>query len=300
VLLDCGDLSTLSPRHLLRVDAVCVSHAHMDHWSGIDGLLRLLVGRPKTLHLLGPAGFAERVWHRVQSYSWNLAHRIAADLVLEVAEISPEMHRCRLRLHARFEPEWLPPGGQGPGGAVLALGPLRIRAAALEHDIPSVGYVVEESMHLNVWRTRLEERGLPTGPWLQGLKAAVAAGLPDDHPVPVAGAATRPLGELRNLIEVTPGQRIAYLTDFADTPANRAAAVALAAGADTLFIEAPFAAADAALALDRRHLTTRAAGEIARAAGARRIEPFHFSPRYAGEEARLLAEVAEAAGREHL
>jgi len=54
------------------------------------------------------------------------------------------------------------------------------------------------------------------------------------------------------------------------------------------------------VAADRRHLTTRAAGEIAREAGVRRVEPFHFSPRYAGQEARLLAEIATAAGRELL
>jgi ribonuclease Z len=93
---------------------------------------------------------------------------------------------------------------------------------------------------------------------------------------------------------------LAYLTDFADLPGNRAAAIALARGADILFIEAPFAAADAAIALDRRHLTTQAAGEIAREAGVRRIEPFHFSPRYLGQEERLLAEVAATVGRDTL
>jgi hypothetical protein len=72
----------------------------------------------------------------------------------------------------------------------------------------------------------------------------------------------------------------------------------LAHGADALFIEAPFAAADAAMALDRRHLTARAAGEIARETGVGRIEPFHFSPRYLGQEALLLAKVAAAAGRD--
>jgi ribonuclease Z len=190
---------------------------------------------------------------------------------------------------------------------VLRPGLLRLRAAVLDHGTPCLGFAVEEAMHLNVWRTRLEERGLPTGPWLATLKAAVAEGRPDSHPVPVfarasevPGAPVLPLGALRELIGVTPGQRLAYLTDFADTPANRAAAIALARDADILFIEAPFAAADAALAADRQHLTTRAAGEIARAAGARRIEPFHFSPRYLGQEARMLAEVAAAAGRETL
>lgn len=135
----------------------------------------------------------------------------------------------------------------------------------------------------------------------------MAEGRPDYHSIPVYARASEaqnapvlPLGALRDLISVTPGQRLAYLTDFADTPANRTAAVALACGADILLIEALFAAADAALALDRRHLTTRAAGEIAHEVSVRRIEPFPFSPRYLGQEAGLLAEVAAAAGRDTL
>ncbi|MBD0270324.1 MAG: ribonuclease Z [Acetobacteraceae bacterium] len=305
ILLDCGDLSALSPRHLLRVGALAVSHAHMDHWAGFDRLLRLLIGREKRLPVVGPKGFARRLFHRLQAYTWNLADRIPADLAFEVTEVATGIAgwpRTRFRLHGGFRPEALPPEPAGPDGAVLRLGPLRLRAAALNHGTPSLGFAVEEAMHLNVWRTRLEERGLPIGPWLAGLKAAVAGNGPDDLPIPVFAKASEeraapalPLGALRHLVEVTPGQRLAYLTDFADTPENRAVAVALARGADILFIEAPFAAGDAAIAADRRHLTTRAAGEIAREAGARRVEPFHFSPRYQGQEARLLAEVAAAA-----
>ena len=62
-----------------------------------------------------------------------------------------------------------------------------------------------------------------------------------------------------------------------------------------LFIEAAFAQADAQLAAELGHLTTtNAAGRLARAAGMRRVEPFHFSPRYSGQEARLINEVMAA------
>jgi ribonuclease Z len=48
----------------------------------------------------------------------------------------------------------------------------------------------------------------------------------------------------------------------------------------------------------RAHLTPAAAGQLAREAGVRRVEPFHFSPRYTGGEERLLREVMAAfAGR---
>ena len=79
---------------------------------------------------------------------------------------------------------------------------------------------------------------------------------------------------------------------------NRTAIRRLVAGADTLLIEATFAAADGALAAARAHLTTRAAGTIARSAGVRRVEPFHFSPRYADHEGEMLAEVDAAFGTE--
>ena len=83
-------------------------------------------------------------------------------------------------------------------------------------------------------------------------------------------------------------------TDVADTPANRAAIIALAWNADILFIQGAFAARDAGLARQRARLTTAAAGQIAREADAQRVELFHFSPRYAGEEQNLLEEVMTA------
>jgi ribonuclease Z len=107
-----------------------------------------------------------------------------------------------------------------------------------------------------------------------------------------------PLGALRHVVTVTPGQKIAYVTDVADTAANRTAILELVQNADLLFIEAHFAQADAALADERAHLTTVAAGRIAREAGVRRVEPFHFSSRYAGEEERMLNEVKAAFGQE--
>jgi ribonuclease BN (tRNA processing enzyme) len=44
----------------------------------------------------------------------------------------------------------------------------------------------------------------------------------------------------------------------------------------------------------RAHLTAVAAGRIAREAVVSRIDPFHFSPRYSGQEARLLGDVMTA------
>jgi ribonuclease Z len=145
-----------------------------------------------------------------------------------------------------------------------------------------------------VWKNRVAERGWTPGPWLQQLKGAVLGGAPDDARITIPDGGSAPLGKLRDLVSVGRGQRVAYVTDVADTPANRAAITELVRSADLLFLEARFAAEHQAEAAARAHLTTTACGEIGRAAGVRRIEPFHFSPRYDGEEERMLAEVAQA------
>lgn len=300
LLFDLGDIAALPPRKVQRIDQVFVSHAHIDHFIGFDHLLRLLVGREKTVRLHGPAGFAERVYHKLQSYRWDLVETYACDLVFIVNEFETPhaMARTQFRLKTGFAPEPVP-ANVTSDGVLHSESTFRVSAAVLEHHSCCLGFALQEAAHINIWKNRLLECGLPVGAWLKPLKRAVAEGRPDDHLVHVgepfgSGARREPLGSLRDVLTVTPGQKIGYVTDVADTRANRAAIIALVAHADILFIEAAFAQGDAALARERAHLTTTAAGEIARAAKVRRIEPFHFSPRYAGEEERMLDEVMTA------
>lgn len=295
LLFDLGDLHPLSPRDLLRVTHAFVSHLHMDHWVGFDALLRVLVGREKRLALAGPPGLADAVQHKLRAYTWDLVARYEDDLVFDVTELlAPERVRhTRFRFLAAFAREELGEA-DAPGGVVAETPAFTVRAAELEHHGPSLAYALEEPVHVNIWRNRVEERGLVVGAWLKPLKEAIRDDLPDDHPIALPDGTTAPLGSLRDLASVEPGQKLAYGTDLRDTPANRAALADLARGADTLWIESAFAAVDKARADDRAHLTTTAAGEIARAARARRVEPFHLSPRYDGLEAQLLAEVEGA------
>jgi ribonuclease Z len=303
LLFDLGDLQGLETRKILRLSDIFVSHAHIDHFIGFDRVLRVLMGRDKRLRLFGPAGFIDRVAHRLGGYTWNLVDRYASDLVFTVMEVhsesearTAEFHLSRafrreaerdLRLHE---------------GLVLDDGGFKLRAARLDHRIPCLGFAVEEQAHVNVWKNRLDELGLPTGPWLRELKQAVLRGEPDDMIFRVwwreAGETRErhfPLGRLkRDVLEIVPGQKIGYVVDAVYSEANREKIVELVRGADILFIEAAFARDETARAAERCHLTTEQAGRLARLAGVRRLEPFHFSPRYAGQEERLRREVEAA------
>lgn len=291
LLFDAGDLSALSTRDLLRVSHVFISHMHMDHFVGFDSLLRVHVGRSKTIAVIGPPGSCDRIEHKLRAYEWDLVERYDSDLVFEVIEVGLDgpLSAARFRLKRKFEkePVDIPPEWNDVAG-------LTLETALLEHHGPCLGFAVAEPLHANVWKSLLDERGLETGSWLQELKAAVLANDDDARCIRVAPGDDRPFAELRDLVTVSRGQKIVYVTDVADTASNRKSIARLAAGADLLFLEARFAAEDMDQARERAHLTTRACGEIARAAAVRRVEPFHFSPRYEGRQDELGAQVQAA------
>jgi len=304
ILFDIGDVTRLPTRKLLRVSDVFVSHTHMDHFAGFDHLLQVCLGRDTGVALYGPARFIGQLEHKLAAYTWNLVENYATDFVITAHELDAGgyVQRARFRSQARFTRESLP-ARAAPDGTLLDCASFRVRTMALEHHaIPSLAFAFEERTHINVWKNRLDELGLPTGPWLTRLKEQVRAGAPNDTPITVHwrtrdGARDRmiSLGELKTqVLEFLPGQKVCYVTDVADNEHNRDALVRFLQGADLLFIETVFLDEDRQHAERKAHLTARAAGEIARAAAVRNAEPFHFSPRYLGRENELRAEFATA------
>ncbi len=303
LLIDLGDLAALPSRKVLRVTHAFVSHTHMDHFCGFDRLLRVCLGREKRLDLFGPPGLIAQVGHKLAAYSWNLVQNYPNDFTLRVAEFHApaRLRTAAFRCRGGFVRE---DGAEAaaPDGVLHAEEGFRVRAAVLDHLIPCLGFAVEEPNHVNVWKTELEALGLGVGPWLRAVKQAVLRGDADDTLVQARWRAdgqlreaTLPLGRLKGgAVRVVPGQKLAYVTDAAGHADNAARIVELARDADILFIEAPFTAADADIAERKAHLTAEQAGTLARRAGAKRLVPFHFSPRYEADAARLAAEARAA------
>jgi ribonuclease Z len=297
LLIDLGRIDRTPGGRLLPIEAVFVSHTHMDHFMGFDQLLRLFLARDTTLRLYGPEGLADCVAGKLAGYTWNLTDDYG--FTLEVHEVGPEIVACRFPASRRFvrEPLGTPRPHTGP---VLVDPVFTVHAAPLDHKIVSMAWAITERMHLNVRTDALAASGLRPGPWLNRLKDGIRTGAPDDTPIPVAPGDRRPLGALREtFVTVTPGQKVAYVVDALFSPANVAAVVRLAAGADVFFCEAPFLEEDIEQAARRHHLTARQAGALARAAGVKRLHVFHFSPRYEGRYGEIVTEAqAEFAGHQ--
>jgi len=296
LLIDAGRIDRTPASVLLPIERVFVSHAHMDHFMGFDQLLRVFLARDITLELYGPEGIADCVQGKLAGYVWNLTDEYA--FAVDVVEIG-EAHLQRWRFAAahRFAREDM--GRQAYRGPIFEDDVLLVRAAPLDHRITSMAYAVQEHSHLNVRREALEAMGHRAGRWLGTLKTAVREGASPDTPIEIAPGTQRPLGELADALLVeTRGQKIAYVVDAVFSAANAARVVDLARGADVFYCESPFLDEDIDQATKRYHLTAGQAGAMARAAAVRRLNVFHFSPRYEGRYGEIVAEAQdEFAGR---
>jgi len=304
LLFDLGDLHRLPSRKILKITDVFVSHTHMDHFNGFDRLLRICLGREKQLRLFGPPDFIDQVRHKLSAYTWNLVEHYTNDFTIEVTEVHPQSlrtvrFRCREAFRLADDER-----RAHEDGVILDDETFRIRAASLDHSIPCLAFTFEEKTHVNIMKNRLEALGLRVGAWLKELKTAVIRGEGDRTPIRVwwkekgrLQERELPLDELRSeILEITPGQKISYAVDLVYHQENARKLVELARGADLLFIECCFLEKDAQQAAQKYHLTAHQAGLLAKAAGVKRVVPFHFSPRYEGQEQLLILELQKASG----
>jgi ribonuclease Z len=295
VLFDLGRLDRLPAPEVLKVRHVFVSHTHMDHFIGFDHLLRLFLARDSEVDLYGPPGVIDNVRGKLDGYTWNLVD--GYPFVLTVHELGREStRRVRLAATRAFAPELLE---EVPFDGVIVRGEgFTARAAHLDHRIVSLGYAIEEDTHLNVRTDELERLAIPPGPWLNQVKAAMRRGDGDDAVIEASWRSADTierrslrLGDLRErLVAVTPGQKLAYVTDTVFSRENAQRVIDLVRGADIFYCESLFVDEDRDQALKRYHLTARQAGTLALRAGVKRLETFHYSPRYDGDAERLQRE----------
>ncbi len=300
ILCDAGDLTALSPRDILKISHVFISHTHMDHFIGFDRLLRLFLGRDKNLYLYGPQGFLKNVEGKLAGYSWNLVNSYNYPFRLIVSEIRPDgittrEYPCREQFIPRQNPVCAAFDEELYGEDSF-----KVSCTILEHRIACLAFCIHERFHVNINKEALQNLGLHTGPWLTRFKKALYSKRRPDLPFEVEMAETSKkktfeLGRLADQIAIiTPGQKIAYVTDVVYNDANNEKITEFARNADHLFIEAAFLDSDREMAREKCHLTARQAGELAARSQANQFTIFHFSPRYLGQEDLLYREASEA------
>lgn len=304
LLFDLGEIDRLAPRTLLHATHAFVTHTHMDHFAGFDHLLALGLGRLPKLVLWGGPRFVDQLEHKLRAYTWNVVQRYPVPMVLEVHALNEDGSREHARFSSAdgFARVSLPPSPPTDSDVLHEEPLFRVRGRIVDHEMPVLAFAIEETAQVRIASDRIAAMGLTTGPWLAALKHAVLTGAPHDTPIDLVWrdaqgehADCRSVGELLPLVlDTVAGRRIGYVTDLRFTEPNIEQLNRLLADVDQLYIESVFMEAEREHALRKNHLTARQAGEIARRVRAKKLVPFHFSPRYLGREDEVRAEAFAA------
>ncbi len=281
LLFDCGEgcLSEITLADVLGIDHLLFSHLHMDHVAGFDSFFRCTFNRDtKPNRIWGPPDTARILQHRLQGFLWNLHEEMSATWL--VSDIHPQQIRTsRFELREAFAVEH-DEGTQHSDGRVLEGVGHVVEAVTMEHRTPTLAYIIREKPRRNIDTSRLASLGLRPGPWLKGVKEYT--GGPD---VVTIDGVTHSIDELRQkLIVETPGESIAYLTDFLldDRAMERLSQVLR--GCDTVVCEGQYRHSDLELAKKNFHMTTVQAATLAERASVRQLVLFHLSDRYESED----------------
>ena len=287
LLFDCGDCLRFAETTELRAtEHLFFSHLHMDHVAGFDGFFRLNFNRRAPVYIWGPPETGRIIHHRTQGFMWNYKGQRGTWLVGDIHQ--EEIQQIRLTTRDGFECV------QGTTtwpfeGVVLETPDFTVRAIHLDHRTPSVGYLIREKPRLNLDKDKLKASGLPPGPWLQDLKEGRLEEAAKRGPEGVSPERLR-----ADLLTETPGESLAYLTDFGMVGETEARLAEFLRGCDTLVCESHYRHEDLDLATQRYHLTSVQVAMLAARAEVGELVLIHVSDRYQAQGwGRLLVEARE-------
>jgi len=276
LLFDIGDISNLSQGELFKITDVFVSHTHIDHFIGFDYLLRAILKRNTPLNIYGPANIIDCIEGKLKGYTWN--HIKEYPIKIYVNEVKDSfIYSYVFDAENIFQKKQT--GIKNFNGLLLDEPLFKVKAIQMNHQIPCLGFKLEENYHININKALLTERGLPVGPWLSEFKEAIRLnkGLNTEFTI---NDEKYKLEDLIDISSITEGQKIAYITDASPEEENILKIIDFVSGSDVLYCEAYFMKKDKEQAIKRFHLTSDLTGRIAREAGVKELIAIHFSPRY--------------------
>lgn len=248
-LFDCGEATqhqilhtTLKPR---KVEKIFITHLHGDHIFGLPGFLgsRSFQGGDEAVEIYGPPGIREYV-----------------ESVLRIS-------RTHLNYPIHYSEEL--------DGLIFEDEGMAVRAAKLDHVIPSYGFRIEQKpLPPKLLIDRARELGVPKGPLLAKLKAGEDVHLENG-------------GIVRSEDVTEPGNTGFIVTILGDTRFCQAA-IELGRGADVLVHEGTFDSDTQKLAGEYGHSTISEAAEIAKEAGVNTLLVNHLSSRFLPEDEKRL------------
>lgn len=281
-IIDLGDISKLTVKSILKISRVFITHTHIDHFFGFDGLLRTSLNKKDPIHVYGPKGIIKNVYGKISGYTWNLITEYPINIY--VHEIYKNfMTTCLFSAKNKFKKIMLEKK-EIKDCIIYEDEEITIKAIELDHKIPVLSFYLKEKVRVNVRKDILNEMQLQPGPWLSELKKKVINNTSlNNILINVPNKGTIPATELtKKLLLIKNGESIAYITDILFSKKNLSKIIQHFSEPDILFCEAFYTSEDELRAKERFHLTAKQAYEICKSIKAKKLIIFHFSPRYKG------------------
>lgn len=298
ILVDCGQLNHLAKRTLKSIGALFISHAHMDHFIGIDKFTRSILVSPKTVDLFGPPKISKKLAAKLSGYDWNLVEKFYCQFrVHEVAEDSISVYsltgsekftRTFVEEHPRTD------------NCLLENRAYRAEGTLCDHKIPSLAFRFSEQPLFLIDEETILKRGFIRGPWIKELKhffyhgSSTGAGLTigrKDNQAPLF----IPEEKLHDFYsDITREQEIAsigYITDVGFTKDNIYRILELMEGVTLLVCECTYLSADVDKARRSFHLCTADLNRLIAEINPGYVLPMHLSKTYMESTEKLYDEL---------
>lgn len=142
LLFDAGDNGALGSKELGDLDAVFVSHHHVDHFVGFDRIVRANLDRDKALHVYGPEGTIRKVYDRIKSYEYPFFP--FQKIVLKLHELRPGRISSALLECSRRFPEPVVEEREWVSAVIYETAELAVEAALVDHTVPCLAFALVE------------------------------------------------------------------------------------------------------------------------------------------------------------
>ena len=165
-------------------------------------------------------------------------------------------------------------------GIIMENDEFSVECFPLYHTKPCVGYTMREKMRPGIFHPQLAlDLGVPKGPAWSTLQRGEDVVLEDGRII----TPDKILGPLRE------GRVFSYVTDTLYSPKI----AQHVQGADLLLCEGMFDESLKESAIEKKHMTSTQAAQIAKDGEVKRMGLFHYSPRYTNKQLKLLRKEAQ-------
>ena len=297
VLFDAGSLHGVSRKELLKVQALFVSHTHVDHFIGFDQLLRVNIPLFRTLHVIGPKDITANVEGKLRGYLWNLLNKDQIKIIVHEYNGPKDIKSVLLSNTFDFRPQmisnsepdsdfrWKDQVFKLPDGGTVS-------PVILDHGTPSLGFRMSSPPRWQALPKKIDELGLNPGPWVGLLQKHLHKETPENiDDFYGTGFSSKELAE--QCLTSVPSASVAYLTDFGFSESNLKALKGAWGKVTSIVCETSFQDKDRDRALKTSHLSTIQAALIAAYLEADELVPFHISSLYGSNQDSSMRECLE-------